>query len=149
MKTIQRTSAFTNLLSVIHWGGARDFPCVHNRVLKLLWIVIRTVCISRGRNWRGKGEEILSIHMMTIDNVYRSPFIGKRPKVFYQLYAEINFLLKGGRDIFEHKYGYCWKPNPTCNGIKWKYAKSCVLIGCNPVLTEICYSIMFRKGKEQ
>lgn len=107
MKTICRTSAFKNLLILIHWGGARIFPCIHNHVLKLLCVVIRTLYISRGKIWRSKGEEILSIHMMTIDNVYRSSFIGKRPKMFYQQYAEINFLLKGCRGIFEYKYGFC------------------------------------------
>lgn len=122
---------------LILWGCERDFPCVQNHVLKLLLVVIKTVCayLEEGYEmWfvpaalpttavRQRDQMNRRISKLTTDNVYVSPFTGKRPKLFCWLCAEINLFVTEMGD-YECKYGCCWQPNPTCTGIKWKNAEN-------------------------
>lgn len=98
-----------------------------------------SVCISRGKVWnvihaysppisvrRGRGsewEEVMRINKLTTDNVYRSPFTGKRPKVFYQLCAEINpFVTERGQ---AHLWTQIWLPLNAWSYLPWNEMKEC------------------------
>lgn len=92
-------------------------------------------------------EEVRRSKKLTTD-VYRSPLFVKRPKVSYQLCVEINpFVTERGR---ANMTAAAEKPIIPALELTERTLKAySVLIGCNPVLTEVCYCITILKGKEQ
>lgn len=80
--------------------------------------------------------------------VYRSPLFVKRPKVSYQLCVEINpFVTERG---WANMTAAAERPIiPTLKLTERTLKAYSVLIGCNAVLTEVCYCITVLKGKEQ
>lgn len=91
-------------------------------------------------------EEVRRSRKLTTD-VYRSPLFIKRPKVSYQLCVEINPFVTGRGQA---NMAAAARPIIPALELTERTLKAyCVLIGCNPVLTEVCYCITIWKGKEQ
>lgn len=164
MRTTHRT-CFWKLLhfnTVRFWEG---LPCVQNHVLKLRLVIIKMVCVYLEEGYQmwfvsaahlslrweevNEWEEIMRINKLTADNSHVSPFLGKKPKVFYS-YAQKSIHLSLKRGTLNANMAAVDSLILPALELNERMLKTfCVLIGCNPVPPEMFYCVMIWKGKEQ